>query len=91
MNSTPRESLHDVQAIVELYFIKGDERYRTAFQNIWKSILSTDRHNTGGFGSGEEATGNPYDPRPIETCATVAWMAANVDMLRLSGDPRAAG
>ena len=84
------ESLHDIQAIAELYFITGDDKYRKAFENIWKSIVNHDRHNTGGFSSGEEATGNPYDPRPIETCATVAWIALTVDMLRMTGSSYAA-
>ncbi|MGC9360625.1 MAG: beta-L-arabinofuranosidase domain-containing protein [Anaerolineae bacterium] len=84
------ESLHSVQAILTLYEITGHERYRKAFEAIWRSIRDGDRHNTGGFSSGEAATGNPYDPRPIETCCTVAWMALSVDMLRLSGDPRVA-
>lgn len=84
------ESLHSVQAVAELYFITGDQKYHHAFIQIWRSILSTDRHNTGGFSSAEAASGNPFDPRPIETCATIAWMALTLDMLRLTGNPRAA-
>lgn len=84
------ESLHDLQGLVELFRITGDERYKTAFVHHWRSILRWDRRNTGGFSSGEQATGNPFAPTAIETCCTVAWMALTIDMLRLTGDPLAA-
>jgi len=84
------ESLHGIQALAELYFLTGDEQYRRAYEQIWWSIVEGDRHNTGGFSSGEQATGNPYDPRPIETCCTIAWMAVTLDYLRMTGDSRAA-
>lgn len=84
------ESLPSLQSIGELYYLTGEARYRQALTQLWWSIVEGDRHNTGGFSSGEQATGNPYDPRPIETCCTVAWMALSIDFLRLTGDAHAA-
>ncbi|MBQ8047821.1 MAG: glycoside hydrolase family 127 protein [Prevotella sp.] len=84
------ECLHAVETIREMYDISGDETYRKAFENIWRSIAEYDRHNTGGFSSGEAACGNPYDTRAIETCCTIAWMALTIDMLSLTHDPKVA-
>ncbi len=79
------ERLHSVQALAELYRVTNQSQYRVAFENAWHGLRTFDRHVSGGFSSAELATGNPYDPRPIETCGTVAWMALSVDMLRLNG------
>jgi DUF1680 family protein len=85
---SPRwESLHDLQGLLELYRSSGEAKYRVAFEHHWRSIRRCDRRNTGGFSSGEQATGNPYAPTAIETCCTIAWMALSLDMLRLTGDP----
>ena len=84
------EGLHAIQAIGEMYRITGEEKYRAAFERIWWSIAKLDRHNTGGFSSGEKAQGNPYHQGAIETCCTIAWMAMTVDMLELTGNSRIA-
>ena len=57
------ESLHDLQGLVELWRITGEAKYRDAFIHHWRSIRRWDRRNTGGFSSGEQATGNPYTPQ----------------------------
>ena len=79
------ESLHPIMGLAELYWITGEDPYREAFEHLWWSIAKLDRHNTGGFTSGEKATGNPYDFGAIESCCTIAWMAMSVEMLKLSG------
>ena len=81
------ESLHPIMALAELYWITGQEKYSKAFQQIWWSIVELDRHNNGGFSSGEQAQGNPYHQGAIETCCTIAWVALSIEMLKLTGNP----
>jgi hypothetical protein len=90
MPKTRWEGLHTVQALAALGRLTGERRYADAFRHLWWSMAKGDRHNNGGLTSGEQLTGDPYDPERIETCCTVAWMANCVDMLALTGTPAAA-
>ncbi|MCI8611326.1 MAG: hypothetical protein HFE66_05325 [Clostridiales bacterium] len=84
------ESLHSIMALAQLYYCTGEKSYKKAFVQIWRSITQTDVHNTGGFSTGEQAIGNPYESGAIETCCTVAYMALTAEMLQLTGDSAAA-
>jgi DUF1680 family protein len=84
------EAIHDWQALADLYWLTGEEDYRKTFEHIYQDGVQGDRHNTGGVTAGEGFTGSPYAQGAIETCCTVAWIAYTFDMLRLTGDSRAA-
>ena len=60
------------RVLLRMYYITGEEHYRTAFKHIWENALHGDRHNTGGWTSGEGIQNNPYHQGAIETCCTVA-------------------
>jgi DUF1680 family protein len=77
------ESLHTLMTLSPLYQISGNQDYYEALEHFWWSIVQNDRHNFGGFGTGEGATGDLYG-HGSETCNTVAWMAYSTEYLKLS-------
>ena len=84
------ESVHNVSALCKMYGISGEEGYRRAAENVWRRLLTGERHTTGGFSTDEGFLGTPYIRGTIETCCTVAWIAVSVDLLRMTGDSRVA-
>lgn len=84
------EMIHTWQALGELYWLTGEEKYRNTVDNIWHSVVNGDRHNTGGITSGEGFIGTSYKTGPIETCCTVAWTAYSLDLLRMTGNSQVA-
>lgn len=80
------ESLHPIMGLARLYYLTRNAEYYRAFQHWWWSIVKLDRHNNGGFSSGEQAQGNPFHRGAIETCCTIAWLAMSVEMLKLTGN-----
>lgn len=83
------EGLYTLETFAVLYRVTGQETYRRATEALWQGMVDFDRHNTGSFGTGEGATGDPYGAGS-ETCNTVAWMAFTTDFLAMTRDPRAA-
>ena len=82
-NQTRWESLHTLMTLAPLYQITKKQEYYKALEHYWWSIVQYDRHNFGGFGTGEGATGNAYG-NGSETCSTVAWMAYSTEYLKVS-------
>jgi uncharacterized protein len=82
-NQTRWESLHTLMTLSPLFQITRDPQYYKALERYWWSIIQYDRHNFGGFGTGEGATGTIYG-NGSETCSTVAWMAYSTEYLKLS-------
>jgi len=80
------ESLHCIIGIAELYRANGNALYLRVAEQIFRSILKTDVHNTGGFSTREQAIGNPFTNDAIETCCVIAYNALGVEILKLTGD-----
>ena len=84
------ETMHAVLGLADVYELTGDESYKQAFLNLYRSLCEYERHNSGGMMSGEQAVGSPYREGSVETCATVTWMELTAKALRLTGDSRLA-
>ncbi len=83
-SNQPRwESLHTLETLAVLYRVTGNQTYGDAMESLWWGMIGADRHNTGSFGTGEGANGNPYGDGS-ETCNIVAWMAFTTDYLKMS-------
>ena len=79
------EGIYSLETLETLYRATQKEEYKTGLDSLWWSMVKSDRHNTGSFGTGEGATNNLYG-NGTETCNTVAWMAFSTDYLRFSKD-----
>lgn len=84
------ESLHIILGVAEMYRATGAERYRLASEQIFRSILKTDIHNTGAFSTDEQAVGTPFKKGNIELCCVIAYNAFACEMLKITGDPNIA-
>ena len=79
------EGLYALETLASLYRITGEERFLRGLDGLWHGMRDNDRHNTGSFGTGEGATGDPFGAGS-ETCNTVAWMAFSTEYLKVTRD-----
>lgn len=77
------EGLYALETLAALYRITGEQTYMDAMDSLWWGMVGSDRHNTGSFGTGEGASGDPYGTGS-ETCNTCAWMAFSTEYLKIS-------
>ena len=75
----------------ELALTTGEQKYATAYAQIWWNLCQLERHTNGAMMAGERAVGDAESMTiPQETCIAVTWGAMCVEFLRLTGDPIAA-
>lgn len=84
------EVLHSIMTLGVMGEITGEKQYSDALEQIWYSIIKTERHNTGSFSVGEGACGDPFKLGGIETCCSIAWMALTTEYLQTSRNSLAA-
>lgn len=82
------ESLHLICGFAEAFRATNDEKYLVALRNCVDSVLENDVHNTGGFSTNEQATGNPFENGVIETCCVVAFNAVCIELYKLRPEIR---
>lgn len=81
------ESMHIILGFTELYRATRKAYYLQAAEQIFRSILKTDVHNTGAFSTNEQAVGHPFGTGSIETCCVIAYNALALELYKLTKDP----
>jgi DUF1680 family protein len=85
----------NLAGIVKLYEVTGNQDYLKAAENIWRNIteyhLNVAGGPWGGVGKHMECFNrkNYWSPYGlVETCSTMAWIQANKELLRITGEAR---
>ncbi|MBO0936057.1 glycoside hydrolase family 127 protein [Fibrella sp. HMF5335] len=98
-NGKAYEMLSNLVGLADLYRMTGDERYLKAGTNAWQDIMTKRHYLTGTSSWGEhfrddfslrpdgEVHGDKYESAG-EGCVTVTWQQLNLQLLRLSGNPK---
>ncbi len=92
-NGKAYEMLSNFNGLLELYRATGDPRLLRDMQIGWQDIVANRLYLTGSASSYEvfqddDHLPNNEDANICETCVTVTWEQMNLQLLRLTGDPR---
>lgn len=87
------EMMSCYEGLLELYRITGKAAYRTAVENTWENINSTEI-NIVGSGTSMECWFGGKKVQPFlakhyqETCVTATWIKLSYQLLRLTGEAK---
>ncbi|MGE5647661.1 MAG: glycoside hydrolase family 127 protein [Acidobacteriota bacterium] len=90
-NAKAYEMLSNFVGVLDLYRATGDEKYLRAMQNGWDDIVTKRLYITGSSAFPELFQDDNVlraDGRLSEGCVTATWMQINLELLRLTGDPK---
>ena len=92
-NAKAYEMTSNFNGILELYRVTGNKRYLDDMLTAWKDIVANRLYITGSGSSYETYQDDFHLPNAqkyniCETCVTVTWEQMNLELLRLTGEPR---
>jgi DUF1680 family protein len=92
-NGKAYEMLSNIVGLCELYRATGEPQLLQAAQYAWEDIVARRLYLTGSASQGECFHDDYFLPNDTahsicETCVTVTWTQLNLQLLRLTGDPK---
>jgi uncharacterized protein len=92
-NGKAYEMLSNFNGLLELYRVTGDRRLLDAMLTAWQDVVRNRLYITGSASSYEVFQDDFHLPNGMganicETCVTVTWEQLNLQLLRLTGDPK---
>ena len=92
-NAKAYEMTSNFNGILELYRVTGNRRYLDDMLTAWQDIADNRLYITGSGSSYEVYQDDFHLPNGqnrniCETCVTVTWEQMNLELLRLTGQPR---
>jgi DUF1680 family protein len=92
-NAKAYEMLSNFNGLLELYRATGDRRLLNAMLTAWQDVAQNRLYLTGSASSYEVFQDDFHLPNGMksnicETCVTVTWEQLNLQLLRLTGEPK---
>jgi DUF1680 family protein len=82
------ENLSNLQGLVELYRVTGDESYFRSVPTSWIEVRTRSLSIAGNPLSNRQRAAADESKNGGDACATLAWIQLTVNLLRVTGDVR---